>query len=349
MRLHRPMKQGRALMILMVAASALFAGCGADEVIPPVEPPPDPAEPDSVSPYPIHVEYWRCDSREHCDMERISPTRMPTQMRAGALRAIQEWSWILAPTEPVSYRIPAVEHFPYQWECYYIGEIGKPGEQMRPGLTIHLVYRDKEENPIYAGAAGFCGYQYPDASEAFEFVWESDKPPMGMVFLPYLDYYTSDDWYEVVLHEIGHVAGVLAGRIRWRDHFVEAVDGSAGWVTAPEVVKAFDDVGGTHFPGKKVPTDASGDHWHQCIAKGDRMAGGPRMTSLSLRVMWPGLKYMAQGGLDDDHADRWADCPVYKPPLISDINRAKAISDVIWPDDYFDMIGKERRSAGHRN
>ena len=206
----------------------------------------------------------------------------------------------------------------------------EPGDKLPAGLTLHVIHvRDNGLN--YAGRAGFCGLVWDAQTRQWRPIWRDDKPPAGVIWIRTLEGYNTQDYELVQLHEIGHVVGVVGGAGRWgREHYVTTNGSAPYYITHPTVVAAFNQSGGSMYPGRRVPVDRGGVHWHSCIASTDRMAGGERLTNLTLSTLWPGFIPYMQGDLDERDRSKWPECPEFsssRPAWDSPFG-----DDVSWPD-----------------
>ena len=86
--------------------------------------------------------------------------------------------------------------------------------------------------------------------------------------------------WSVGLHEIGHVLGIGTG---WsRNSGLMRNEGTPDiHFAGPQAIAAFDQAGGTHYQGPKVPMERNGSHWHYDVLAGELMAvaSGPRYLS----------------------------------------------------------------------
>ena len=81
---------------------------------------------------------------------------------------------------------------------------------------------------------------------------------------------------DIMLHEIGHVLGI--GTI-WHD-FIQNPSGDTHF-NGPLAIAAFDDAGGTNYPGAKVPVMEDGGHWRADVLWDELMRTQGSGSSLS--------------------------------------------------------------------
>ncbi|MYA22830.1 MAG: hypothetical protein F4Z30_08615 [Gemmatimonadetes bacterium] len=87
----------------------------------------------------------------------------------------------------------------------------------------------------------------------------------------------------------------------------------------PQAIAAFDQAGGTHYQGKKVPTEVGGSHWHYGVLLGDIMSRSYDYDSALSAITLGALSDMGYT-VDFSEAD-----PYELPPL----GAAKPVADAI--------------------
>ena len=221
--------------------------------------------------YPIHMNYLG---------------DVPEVLRWGMETAAAVWSQILAPTPAASFT------FDERWEWGWDRSRGivvtfEAGETLPPGL--HTYVSDNSENmPEHVlGRASLFSMSYYGTSDV-------PMEPAGLIELNAERFNSSvrvhsvgdaeffRRVHEVALHEIAHLLGIGTGD-RWASQ-VEVPDPEKpfhSWFIDPEAIAAFDRMGGTDFPWKKIPLDLNSNHWDGCAGHGDLMAI-PSATPISL-------------------------------------------------------------------
>ena len=113
----------------------------------------------------------------------------------------------------------------------------------------------------------------------------SSLPLIGCIgFAPH-DFYSFQVLAEVGLHEIGHVLGI--GTIWFYRETLRDLNGDTHFA-GPQAIAAFDQAGGTHYQGAKVPIERDEIHWRDSILSGELMSpflGNIALSAITLQAL----------------------------------------------------------------
>ena len=118
-------------------------------------------------------------------------------------------------------------------------------------------------------------------------VRQTGLPVVGMVtFAPLLlSTYSSVEWMEITVHEIGHVLGI--GTL-WFD-LLEGAPGVYAHFRGPLAIRAFGDAGGRDYAIEKVPVEPDGFHWRGDMFKNEVLSAnvglGQSLSAITVQAL----------------------------------------------------------------
>ena len=137
---------------------------------------------------------------------------------------------------------------------------------------------------IYVAKFSDGAEETPWAFMQLDFVRSSGFPVLSCVYIneqkfSELSERKLDYLWEVALHEIGHSLGIgttWESRGLLRNQWTPDVH-----FAGPQAIAAFDQAGGTHYQGAKVPVAPDEAHWHGDVLAGELMAAAGGLRDLS--------------------------------------------------------------------
>ena len=203
----------------------------------------------------------RGSSLGHYDIDLILIDDVSQSIQAAFDDAVEYWSSILAPTELADIHLG--EHFELGCRDITTDERIHTVDE----LLIVASVREIDGRSGTLASAGFCGIRNDGTRLPFMGAMRFDVDDMERLE-------ENGDMEEVILHEMGHVLGI--GTL-WRT-FDLLVNPSLAVTGSPDThfsgalaIAAFDEAGGTHYQGAKVPVEnragpGSGDsHWRESV------------------------------------------------------------------------------------
>ena len=154
----------------------------------------------------------------------------------------------------------------------YLGGCGEHSGLRLVGTIDDLVI-EMHSNTLglpYLAFAGICGQREQPALTFHGGTWYGSHRLGGSMTV----------FYRTVLHEIGHVVGIGAGRAWGQYARWSGGDATDPHYAGPLAVAAFDAAGGTEYQGRKVPLHDR-FHWRNPAMVGEIMVGGWAGESLS--------------------------------------------------------------------